>query len=582
MRRLALLALAALPCASSGVAQSTAPLDTIFAVRHAEPPGPALAMAVLHRGEVVYRNVAGWADLERRVPATLETRFDVASLAKQFTAFAVSRLIEEGRLGLTDPVDRHLPELDLSGARITIEQLIHHTSGLEDSDGLMALAGWRPGDAVHHHQLVELLLRQQHLRFAPGEGHFYSNGGYTLLAEVVARVTGEEFPAHLRRTVFAPLGMRSTLVPGDDGTMVPNRATPYARLGGIGALQRSRVDTYLGAGGVYATVGDLLRWAQHLMHPAHDSLATLRLRGHGRLTSGEEIAYAWGLGVGQYRGRATLAHSGSGPATEAHLLVIPELDFAVVAVAAGPTGVNPTALAHRAADIFLAGQLDPVAAPAPGSRRMLMLTAEEMHARPPESEGVEIPHATLRHLAGIYQLGDHPPMVVRAGAGQLEFTWGGRGDPIPLFPLPGGRFVMMPLWDVYRFTTDSAGRGVGIVRERTPRSLRQSGPEQVEGRRLPDPPPLDAARAAPYLGWYFSEEVGTFYEVVLGAGGLELRHARLGRFPLVELGQDRFAVQSPPLAQVRFARGGDGVVGLELEAVSWSVTAGFRRVTLPP
>jgi CubicO group peptidase (beta-lactamase class C family) len=554
-------------------------LDSVFATvrRH---PSPAIAMMVMRGDRIVYQNAAGFADLERSVPASVETRFDVASIAKQFTAFAVARLVREGRLAVSDRVDRHFPELDLGGARITVDQLLHHTSGLEDADGLMVLAGWRPGDQVEVDALVRLLLAQQHLRFAPGERHFYSNGGYLLLSELVARLSGGSFAAYCDSTIFWPLEMASSRFIAHPRVLIPNRATPYARPFGREHLELSYVDTYPGAGGLTTTVGDLARWARHLLHPGRDSVATMMLRERGRLRSGETIDYAWGLGSGSYRGQTTLAHAGSGAATEAQLLLFPELDFAVAVLAAGPTGINPSTLAFRAADQYLGDRLAPVATES--APRSIMLTAEMVSERPSESEGVVVPEATLRGLTGTYRLGDDPPMVVRPAPGRLEFAWGGRPPYIPLFPLPNGRFVMVPTWDVYSFPVDAHGRATAIVRERTSKSLRRSGPERVEGRRLPDPPPFDSASAAPYLGWYYGDEVGTFYEVRRRGGDLELRHARLGVFRLIPLGAEEFGVESNLIATVRFARVGAAVTGMELEAYSWSVRSPFRKMAASP
>ncbi len=201
-------------------------LDSIFDAVDAGEPLPAVAVAVLHHGKVVYHRAAGYADLERRVRATLDTRFDWASVAKQFTGFAVAQLSEAGALSPDDPAGRFLPELDLSGASVTLEQLLHHTSGLEDSDGLLALAGWEPGDAVSDQDVLGVLLRQRHLRWAPGEREGYGNGGYALLAEIVARVSGKSFPAYADSAIFRRLGMTASSFPGSPERWFPTGRSP--------------------------------------------------------------------------------------------------------------------------------------------------------------------------------------------------------------------------------------------------------------------------------------------------------------------------------------------------------------------
>ncbi|MGE0440438.1 MAG: serine hydrolase domain-containing protein [Gemmatimonadales bacterium] len=567
-----ILALAALLLQAP--AATVATLDSAFGGLRAGPPAPAAAIMVSYRGRIVYRNVAGYADLEHRVPATLDTRFDVASIAKQFTGFAVSRLVTEGKLAPADRADRFLHELDLGGAKVTIEQLLHHTAGVEDADGLMVLAGWLPGGETPFADVVRLLCSQQHLRFPPGERHFYSNGGYVLLAEIVRRVSGTSFHRYLDSTVFRPLGMTSTAFLNDSGDIVPDLALPYER-DRAGRLRTSRIDRYPGAGGLVTTVGDLTRWAEHLMRPRRDSAATLRLREPGRLNSGEPVRYGWGIAPGELRGQAMLAHAGSGPATEAQLIVLPDLDFAVVAVAAGPTGLNPSTLARNAIEAFVGNRLGPPETP--GRTRMIMITDEELNRRPAESMGVTVPADRLPLLAGTYRMSDDSSrLVIRVRDGGLEYAMEGRAPFRPLFPLADGRFVTVPLWDVYRFTP-AAGPATGLVRETVARSLRRGGPD-VPGERLPDPVPLDSAAAAPYLGWYVSDETGAAFRVGFRNGGLFLAHARLGEFPLMPRDGERFSIDSRLVASARFGRVGSRVVGLELEAFSWSVTGSFRKI----
>lgn len=546
-------------------------IDTTFDRLDRMPDAPAIGIAVWHRGRVVYQRTSGMADLERGTRATGDTRFDWASVAKHVTAYGISLLVEAGRLSPSDPVRRYLPELDLDGAPVTIDQLLHHTSGIEDADGLAAIAGWRPGDLLATEDLVRLLCAQRTLRFPPGERHAYSNSGYVLLSEVIARVTGRQFAAWADSAIFQSLGLRSSGMVSSAQAVIPDRALPYVRR--EGALLASWVDTYAGAGGLVATTSDLARWAGHLMAPQVQREAALRLRERGRLSSGEPIDYAWGLGWGVHRGIVTLSHSGSGPATDAMLLMAPDHDFAVVAAAAGPHSPAPGALAFRALEAWLADQLAPRDTVTRG-RRMLMITEEMYSTPPPESEGVRADPAALRRYAGTYRFPDGA-IVIRARGDRLEFSHGGRATWIPLFPLPDGRFAYVPVWDIYRFVTDSSGTVVELRRERNAKTLRDN-----TGTGLPlRVPPWDAGRAAPYVGWYVNDELGATYQVALEGERLVLRHPRHGVMRLTPLADDRFGLDSRSLGAVTFARAGDGpAAGLEIEAFSWGVRAAFRRL----
>ncbi|GMV03933.1 MAG: hypothetical protein AMXMBFR53_02150 [Gemmatimonadota bacterium] len=549
-------------------------LDSIFDAVDEGRPAPAVAVAVLHRGRMIYRRAAGYADLERMVPAGPDTRFDWASVAKQFTGFALAQLAEAGALSPEDPARRFIPELDLSGADVTLDQLLRHTSGLEDSDGLLALAGWRRGDAVHDHDVLRVLLDQRHLRWAPGEFEGYGNGGYALLAEIVSRISGMTFPAYADSAVFRRLGMASASFPGSPDAVVPHRALPYVR-GADGRFEASDVDTYLGAGGLVATVDDMMRWAAHLLLPAMDGGATARITQPGRLASGEPISYGWGIGLGEYRGRRTWSHGGSGVATESYFEVFPDLDFAVAVASASPGIVNPARVARLAADLVLRDELEPPRQATAGPR-MIMLTDSMLRTPPAESEGVRVPAERLRGAAGTYRFEDGSVLVVRTEGGKLEFARDGSPPFIPLFPMPDGSFVMMPLRDGYTFAPgpDGVADRLEVVRAREgARTSRDVGTRVAL-------PPFDAASAAPYVGWYVSDELHAVYQVVLGPEGLELRHARHGRMPLIPTGiGEGFGVDGDRVVAATFSRGPEGVAtGMELRAKSWGATSYFRRI----
>jgi hypothetical protein len=172
-------------------------------------------------------------------------------------------------------------------------------------------------------------------------------------------------------------------------------------------------------------------------------------------------------------------------------------------------------------------------------------------------------------------------LVIRARDDVLEYARDGRLPYIPLFPLPDGRFVMVPLWDAYRFVLPASGPATHLVRERTPRSLRDPSGAPVRADRRP-PRRFTDETAAPYVGTYYSDELDAFYRVERAGDALRLVNARHGALPLIDIGGDRFGVQGAGIAGAQFARAGERIVGLELEAVSWRTRASFRRIPSGP
>ncbi|MBW2524664.1 MAG: beta-lactamase family protein, partial [Deltaproteobacteria bacterium] len=243
---------------------------------------------VAHGDEVVLSKGYGTCDRRRRAPCTPDTLFDVGSISKQFTATAIMRLEQEGRLRVTDELGDHVPSLPADLARVTIHQLLTHTSGLEDDVGR-----YPPGDR----EAFLARVGDHPRRHAGGSPSFsYSNAGYSLLAEVVRRASGRPYETYLadmlrraglERTRFVP----QSEPPPDDA------ATTYD--GAPGQLvEAQRIPWYLrGAGGIHSTSTDLLRW-----HRALAGDAVLGDRAQARLYETEigDYAYGWHVRPGPH------------------------------------------------------------------------------------------------------------------------------------------------------------------------------------------------------------------------------------------------------------------------------------------
>jgi len=201
---LKLLLLASAPMALCTQADDVKRLDGIFEA-WSKPGTPGAAVAVIQHGKLVCEKGYGLANLEYDVPVTPQTVYHVASVSKQFTAMALVLLEQEGKLSLEDDVHKYLPELPDYGHKVTLRQLLQHTSGIRDQWQTLGLAGWRLDDVITQQQILRLLFRQKELNFVPGTRHLYSNGGYTLAAEVVARVSEERFPDFCQERLFGPL-----------------------------------------------------------------------------------------------------------------------------------------------------------------------------------------------------------------------------------------------------------------------------------------------------------------------------------------------------------------------------------------
>lgn len=407
LRRLVLPALAAqLVAADAALAQSpllhrdtVAAVDSVFARYSTATPGCAVGVA--RDGRELLARGYGMADLEHRVAITPRTIFEAGSVSKQFTAFLVLLLEQDGRLSLDDPLRKYLPELPDYGAPLTIAQVLSHTSGLRDWYGLAAVEG-RPSGEHHfrNEDLLEIASRQRALNFPSGTGYLYSNTGWNLLALVVERVTGESFQAFSRRRLFEPLGMTHTRWRDDFRTIVPDRAAAYGPLDD-GWRHQMPFTSVIGAGGLLTTVHDLLRWNENLSTGRVGGKALVdRMQARARLTNGREIGYGLGLMIRDARGTREVAHGGATGGYRSQVVRHPERGLSI-AILCNEAGANPAAAASALADVFLGAEVRQAGAPLPAAEAQAM---RGRYRNAQTGEPMEITLRDDRPVHGGYQL----------------------------------------------------------------------------------------------------------------------------------------------------------------------------------
>lgn len=341
---------------SLAAAQQTEPLATRVAglFRAAGKPGaPGGAVLVARGGEVLLRAAWGLADLERAVPLTADSVFDIGSTSKQFTAACVLLLEQDGALRLVDPVRRYVPELPACTDPVTLRHLLLHTSGIPDYIGRMRAAGHDFEDRTTADDALQALAGVEALQFPAGSRWAYSNSNYFLLAEVVARVAGRPLAEIARERIFVPLGMTTSHVHTDCCALVPGRAFAYSRAPGGWRWDFSNWEQ-TGDGAVFTTVGDLLRWSRNsITGTVGGEALRAAMAAPGALDDGTPIDYGMGVMFTEVEGRRAIAHGGAWAGYRAELLRVLEPDV-VVACLCNRTDMEPSALARRIAGMVLA------------------------------------------------------------------------------------------------------------------------------------------------------------------------------------------------------------------------------------
>jgi|SRR5579871_424026 CubicO group peptidase (beta-lactamase class C family) len=359
----ALILVAALVKTTTAFATNDSPeakqVDAIFADL-AKPGSPGCALAVARGGKIIYEKGYGLANLEQEVPITPRTVFDIGSTSKQFTASSILLLEKEGKLSVNDDVRKYIPELPDYGKKITILNLLNHTSGIRDYLTLFELAGVYVDSVTTDEDALAIITRQKSLNFDPGSEYLYSNSGYFLLSVIVKRVSGKSLPEFAAENIFTPLSMAQTLYRDQHTQLVPNRALAYdAKDPGPGFVFNVSYFEQTGDGAVHTSVEDLLKWDENFYTAKVGGKAFLdELQETATLNNGKKIHYAKGLAVYEYRGLRAVEHGGSWGGYRAQLLRFPDKHFSVACLC-NLGNADPEKRATGVADIFLASDLKP-------------------------------------------------------------------------------------------------------------------------------------------------------------------------------------------------------------------------------
>lgn len=276
---------------------------------------PGGAVLVVKDGQTLHKAGYGLADIERGLPITSRTLFQIASVGKQFTALGLLMLAEEGKLGLDDAIGKHLPQLARFGPEVTLRRIMQHVSGLPNYDlepDLMArLLAMAPMPTNEHE--LELLAEYGQLRFEPGERFEYNNFAYEVLGSVLEHVSGQAFPVFMAERIFDPLGMANTFSQPNPGRLAnPHMPHSYIRKDGrVQTYDSDPMDHLVGAGSVYSTVEDMAIYDQALCTERLVKQSTLAEAFRPAvLNDGSLSNYGLGWDLGEVGGEAYMSHGG--------------------------------------------------------------------------------------------------------------------------------------------------------------------------------------------------------------------------------------------------------------------------------
>ena len=396
--------------------------------------GPGASVVVTYHGKVIYEGNRGLADVANKRPITSRTVFRIGSITKQFAAAVVLQLASEGRLKLTDPINKYLPGYPQPGGSATIAQLLGHTSGIQS---YTEIPGWMVESNFGHAYTTEQLMavfKDLPSPSKPGEKWEYNNSGYVLVGAVIEAVTGRTWSSEVEQRIARPLEL-TTLRYGIDENKVPAMAVGYT-LGDKGAVRAEKINMTVpgAAGALDATAGDLARWGNALHHGrVLSSTYYAQMITPAHLNDGSTAAYGFGLGLSKLRGSTVIEHSGGINGFASDSVYVPSADVFVVVLA---NAVNP-----KSSSVAVANRLAAMVMGKPYET----FTARSLDA------------ADITPFLGLYDFGN-AKRVLSMREGRLYAQREG-GTPAEIFPAGGGRYFYGPVnttW--FELRRDTAGK----------------------------------------------------------------------------------------------------------------------------
>ena len=298
-------------------------------IDHTKHPG--LSISLLENGKIMYRNSFGMANLENGTPFKEETVSDIGSVAKHITNFALLHLINENNLTLSDSLATFFPTLkNHTTGKITLQQLMQHTSGLREIYSKLGLQGGRMGQPIFQEDALNLVEASESLNFLAGSSFSYCNTGYMLLAEIIQKVSKMSYEAYLKEKIFQPLSMSNSYVMDKQGEIFPNMSNSYH----LSQNKWTSVydnSTAFGQGGIYMSQQDIEKWFLFLTSAETNKERPIqKLLKKTILNNGDTLNYAFGIENKTFGSVNYWQHTGSSAGFRAAFTWIPETDQVLI------------------------------------------------------------------------------------------------------------------------------------------------------------------------------------------------------------------------------------------------------------
>jgi CubicO group peptidase (beta-lactamase class C family) len=489
-------------------------VDSLFKEKITQK-SPGAAVVITEKGKPIFKNCYGLADVEHNVPTTPTTMFNLASVAKQFTAFAILLLEKGGKVNLEDDIHKYLPDLPDYSKPVTIRNLLNHTSGIwEYYSTLVYYCGYDLDDHFTLDEDMELLKQQKELLFEPGSQWSYCNANYLLLAQIVEKITGVSFQEWTRSNIFVPLGMKNSFFMKNSSQIIMGKAEPYRKTKDELIKDIGNWTNAVGMGYLFTNIEDMILWM--------DNFRTMKVGGEDiigkmfqktKLNDGSESFYGYGIGVLTRSGKQIIGHSGQTAGYKAAMLYCPELELGIT-VLANERSIDSEGLANTIFDLYTGK--DVTAHAGTGTKQEFLPFDPEVKAK---------------YAGGYIVEGLNAKLAVNIGEDYLHCAFWGMGEDV-FYPITDKKFSNRSGVNFIEFSEGKDGRP-----DKVTLTIRKD--KMTANRIMLDTKDLES-RLPDYLGSYYSDTFSIIYTFRSENGRLVMHHRRYGDMRIEPIDTDEF------------------------------------------
>ena len=523
---------------------TAAEIDAVFSQWNTTTQA-GIAVGIVSDGRTIYTKGYGLASMEHKVPISPETKFLIGDIAKEFTVYSILLLEERGKLSMDNDVRRYLPQLKDYPTSLTIEELVYHTSGLNNHAVSKALSGWAHQDVLSKEQAYKMVENQANSNPDKNGMQAPTDFGFMILEDVISQVSGQTYAEFVESEIFKPLGMYNSVY-DVSGQVIENKAQGYFRVQEAFSISHFAPDHTL-VSDLYTTVEDMCLWAQELFNPKVGSRGMVSKFDNLSEVNGEHVEmnnlalYTGGHRYWNFMGAHKLYHIEVSGGYASKLIRYPDYNLAVVVL--GNDGAYNGYAGTGASELYIREFLTPPVASASSEVKTVELSSDQL----------------LAYQGHFWDGTNHTSRKIQMDRDTLWYVRG-----------PENRSALVPTSD-HSFRMITQGDVEVVFNQKVnPMTMQVRVGEEVFDMESYDEEALWSRNLDSFTGDYYSDALDVTYSIAIDRK-LKITHPRMESITLEPRIRDLFSGNQEFFESIKFKRDENGqVIGFTLSTMGFS------------